>query len=562
MGWYKELDNERPEAIRAWPQLRIKEAEKQANSLFKPYLFFEKEKDCVKWWSSCCMKQGSQSRHPRTFGNREANILWSEHNDEAFCPVCGQTVRAKNMSRLGKRKNLAEWHPVVWLKEKQGDIYALAYWTRKLYTAEPDAAPEFMLTFAYRFTEGKAEKVYQNYDNKWKRVVLTSETPARERPIHEPFTTGYFVGEKYCSYTVFGLEEIQKSRFRYCGYEQLRLPWAAGEDHTDLMRFLGLSSLYPRQVEMLVKMGFTRIIEQYLATGKKNAGVINWKETDPRKAFGLSKTELRAFMETGNPANHQWIEIYKRQKKIGLPVSFGEIAEIEKALSYNAVDFWTLCRKHRIKPMRALRYLTKQTGPRCHGAWFGECKAFRIWKDSIEMAEFLGYDLKDETVLMPKALEAVHNERAVEQQRRLDRENQEKNEQLRLEALERLENWRAKYNFFLDGYFIRIAENAEEIIAEGKTLSHCVGGYAERHLKGAVTILFMRRADEPSKPLYTIEMQGNKLIQIHGYNNDRDREAPSKTMKWLLDEWLDWIDRGSPRTSEGAPKLRKKAKAG
>ena len=77
-------------------------------------------------------------------------------------------------------------------------------------------------------------------------------------------------------------------------------------------------------------------------------------------------------------------------------------------------------------------------------------------------------------------------------------------------------------------------------------------------MNNRLTILFLRRKDAPNRSLYTIEMHGNTLIQIHGYRNDRGSTDPRKAMAWLLDPWLDWIAKGSKRDEDGKPKLPKK----
>ena len=174
------------------------------------------------------------------------------------------------------------------------------------------------------------------------------------------------------------------------------------------------------------------------------------------------------------------------------------------------------------------------------------------------MCEALGYDTTNETVLFPAELELKHDEVAREQIMKLEREQAEKDAQLREEQKKSLEQRREKYNFEMEGYFIRIAENPEEVTREGKKLMHCVGGYAERHMRGSTTILFLRRCETPGASLYTIEMMGNNLVQVHGYRNELDGAAnPRKTMAWMLDPWLDWIERGSPRKKDGSPKLKK-----
>ena len=101
-----------------------------------------------------------------------------------------------------------------------------------------------------------------------------------------------------------------------------------------------------------------------------------------------------------------------------------------------------------------------------------------------------------------------------------------------------------------------------EIAAEGKALKHCVGGYAERHLSGSTTILFLRDRRRPGKPLVTIEMRGKEIAQIHGYRNDLYAKAdPREKYAEILEPWLAWLAAGSRRDKRGRPiQPRKKKK--
>lgn len=61
----------------------------------------------------------------------------------------------------------------------------------------------------------------------------------------------------------------------------------------------------------------------------------------------------------------------------------------------------------------------------------------------------------------------------------------------------------------------------QDIIEEGRTLHHCVGGYANRHAAGELTIMFLRKKDEPDTPYYTIEVSNElKIVQCRGYRNN------------------------------------------
>ena len=162
----------------------------------------------------------------------------------------------------------------------------------------------------------------------------------------------------------------------------------------------------------------------------------------------------------------------------------------------------------------------------------------RFWADYLTAAEATGYLLHRENVLLPRNLGAAHDEATKKHQAKLARERAaqqrewerqrkaaqaEHDRQVRL-AEEKYEERRLKlekkYGFAMSGYVIRAPLGKDEILAEARKLQHCVGGYADRHIQGKTTILFMRKVKKPDEPWLTIEMNGNKLVQIHGFKNE------------------------------------------
>ena len=149
------------------------------------------------------------------------------------------------------------------------------------------------------------------------------------------------------------------------------------------------------------------------------------------------------------------------------------------------------------------------------------------WADYIGMAEKLKWDLKDDMILFPKDFWEAHD-RA---DKLADIEDAKK--------LNRAVAKRAKLlnkDYRMDGkeYFIRAAANAQEIVAEGQALHHCVARYAEDVAEGKTGILFMRSVKEPDKPLYTIEVKNGKVIQCRGKNN---RDMDKKKEKTFYSRW-------------------------
>lgn len=106
---------------------------------------------------------------------------------------------------------------------------------------------------------------------------------------------------------------------------------------------------------------------------------------------------------------------------------------------------------------------------------------------------------------------------------------------------------KALFNYENDEYIIRLPNKLSEITTEGMVLSHCVGGYLDRHADGETTILFLRKKSEPDRPFYTIECRGTDpkngifVNQIHGHGNrwlGNNPEAVPFVMRWLRDKLI------------------------
>lgn len=104
-------------------------------------------------------------------------------------------------------------------------------------------------------------------------------------------------------------------------------------------------------------------------------------------------------------------------------------------------------------------------------------------------------------------------------------------EKLRIAFAENYDS-RKVFEYHFGNLFIRQPESYDEIITEGKALHHCVGGYAERHSKGVLHIMFIRARDRPDKPFYTAEIstQG-EIVQVRGLKNCPETDEIKKFMK-------------------------------
>lgn len=552
MSDYEAIRLEAPPALEDFPIIEDTDAvTRQVNRLFEPYVFFERHKGSIELWCSCCLRHGAIDIPPRTVTTIEYELLYNKHNEHVTCPYCGARATYKNARKLGKKTRLPQYLPIVMLAEKGGDLYARAYWVRKTY-ATLDGAPEFYLVECYRFTPGMAT-IYAQSSSGFTPYSVSGNYDPVHRIVTEPFTEGSYYYFRYTPYVVLGLDAIGKSAFRYCGYEEFErgidAVWGLETVRTrfDMMKFLAAASIYPRQIEMLLKTNCGELVDDLVRGRKKNKAIFDWAKSNYLDAFGLSKTEMRAWRESDTEL--EAISWYKKLRRAGLSESFETLKYLSEMCTYTfqMQDFVRLSCSAKVKPARLAAYLSQgQTT-------ISENEA-QTYKDYLDMAKALGWDLKNDTVKLPKDLHRRHDEAAIEINIKLANEN------IKLDDSSILKRC-AKYNFEMGDYLIRCAVSANEITREGKTLRHCVGGYAQRHMSGALTICFLRRKDAPHKSLYTIEMQGNRLMQLHGFQNDRNAANPRTTMAWMIKPWLDWIAKGSKRDKDGKPRLPKKKEA-
>ena len=85
------------------------------------------------------------------------------------------------------------------------------------------------------------------------------------------------------------------------------------------------------------------------------------------------------------------------------------------------------------------------------------------------------------------------------------------------------------------GLLIRPAVNREELIKESSLMHHCVKMYDERVAKQETEIFFVRRIDNKNKPLVTLELEGNKIIQCRAKFN----ACPGKDVQKFVDSWAE-----------------------
>ena len=288
-------------------------------------------------------------------------------------------------------------------------------------------------------------------------------------------------------------------------------------------------------VEYLIKAGYGHLIEENESyySGVISVNVnrhVNLKSNNLLKMLGLNREEFKLLKGWEKRYDNY---LYYREAFPQYKPS--EVFEIVKAYGYERGTLDRHIADSGLKPLRLARYLNEQEiEPRFYGDYIDQCRV-------------LGYDMSDTAVSLPRNFHAMHA--------RLSG-------LIQIKADKKTRRWfaaryagRKNLEYAEDDILLRQPESMEEIAHEGKVLSHCVGGYAERHAKGITNILFIRRTAEPDKPYYTLELstQG-KIIQCYGKRNCPATEE----IKAFLERYQQYLtgvfneERNQPKLRQGA----------
>lgn len=148
------------------------------------------------------------------------------------------------------------------------------------------------------------------------------------------------------------------------------------------------------------------------------------------------------------------------------------------------------------------------------------------YRDYQNMLENLGIAFEGDFRILPKNFKQAHDDVVKayndmkDEQKRIEFANQ-------LEKLLGLEQTIGNYTFVLP-------KELQELKAEGKALSHCVGSYADRVARGETVILFVRQKEKVDNPLYTLEIKNGKIVQLRGMKNIKAADDALEASKKLL----------------------------
>ena len=302
--------------------------------------------------------------------------------------------------------------------------------------------------------------------------------------------------------------------------------------------YMQLWCKYPN-VENLVRAECGRYVGELICRGEERNGsyysaeklktsviaeYVNWREVKPHRMLDLEKNELQLAIAR----KVEIVDYYKHIKDTqGIKLDSLSLDRLETFGVYNTNELIT---RYKVPIIRTLGYLARQRERLGENTARGSLISPRYLGDYWRAVEQV-YGGLDKSLQWPRDLVSAHDNMVAHVK---EKEEETINAKIR-ERLEELEL--RSYRSEELGMLIRPAASQGELIAEGKTLHHCVGSYANSHADGATSIYFIRRIDAPDVPFYTLEYKGGKVAQNRGDHNC----AETIEVIAFKEEWLRYL---------------------
>ena len=290
------------------------------------------------------------------------------------------------------------------------------------------------------------------------------------------------------------------------------------------------------QIEVLVKLGLIGVVKELI---RYRYGIVTDQDARrPDKFLGIRKESVKQLIAAeGDPGILNTMQMEKRMQQVWTGEQIEHLTEtglgrgqIETAIRYMSLQKLL----NRIEKYSGCEYGTK-----CSGAEQKIRSTATTYADYLNMRQSLGYDLNNTIYQYPRNLEEAHDE-IVRESHKEEIDKRLNEVAIRFPDIQsRYRELRKKYFYEDDEYLIRPARSAEEIVMEGRTLHHCVGGdtYLGRHDRGESYILMLRDKKQPERPYITVEIDSRKS-SIRQWYGAHDRKPDQKNMQRWLDQYL------------------------
>ncbi len=430
----------------------------------------------------------------------EVPIEKPRHNQEGTCPSCGHKIQFKARGRAG---NFLTKRETVYLIQDCAEgavVRQFAAYRRYRSGNYENADCSVFEERRIYFQKDLTARIFYYGQYKHRYAMRWNET---DNPSKEAGYLGFF--QSYCSRDyegrVYGVSETEtkcRNLDRTGLSEYFRKTGRIDPEHY-------LYQLKRRPyLEQLVKSGLFQLAEEVYREGKALAVTPSHSFA---KALGIDRSRMKRLRENNGGSKYlKWLIFEKRQGGC-IPDDVIQYF-VWQGITAENLDFIS----GQMSVVKIKNYLERQF--QLSGRPPKELLS--TWRDYLSMADRLLWDTSEELLFKPRNLVKSHDEvvnlcgdkavaiRAAEIVKKYP------NVERIYQAICR------KYEFKDKNYCIVVPRRVEDIIYEGKALSHCISSsevYYGRIQNKESFILFLRKADNPKKPYYTLEVEPDGTVR-------------------------------------------------
>lgn len=444
------------------------------------------------------------------------------------CPLCRKEIICKPRSRRSKHMYDRSTAQVI-QNTRNGEIVLRII---KIYYSYKDSdTPEIDIYenarhFIHRDAESGQVQI-DSYYYTYHSGILT-DWKEGERPRSSIFYSGFESEASGHLFTRNLPDALAGTPWQYCPiteyYNHFRRPLLAP-------RFL-IVYLYHPALEHLIKTGFYSIVESLFCGYTDNC--LDESQHRTHRILGIAAEDVD-FLR-GHDPDMTLLKIYQ---------GYTGLKKRRELLTWqirNDASNDVLPILHHMTPHKAMRYLDAQFGfLRFRKTKYGGQRYKTMqdlvteYRDYLDICKKLEYDLKNSFVKYPKDLQKAHDKAAKRLKHKIDAK-------VKRDFAAVYKNISGQYDFEISGMKIVYPKISDDIIREGHALHHCVGSYTGRIIRGECVVLFLRQCCDPTKSFYTIEIRGNKLVQVRGMGNCVATPDVEKFIKSWKQRVLDRIE--------------------
>lgn len=279
-----------------------------------------------------------------------------------------------------------------------------------------------------------------------------------------------------------------------------------------------------KSLEQLAKSGMTNLIKDII---KKVTcpRFIRKKETTPHKILGLTKAQFKELRQAD--VYQPEFESYKRILEADPNALYNDCTRFLHTYN-NEVDTVIEILNLNI-PKINMKEIEKYVESLDQYQCMDWSTGLREWRDYLNMCIALKCDMNERTVIFTNSLKLEHD-RTIRKYNTLKDKKAIENFQDAVKRYQYLE-WDSEDFDFM----VVTPKTQEELYEEGRILHHCVGSYAKSVAEGRSTIVFIRRKDNPTIPLCTVEVSNNRLVQARTKYNNHAYSVPG--VKKFMQAW-------------------------